>query len=153
MRKAVLLSISLVMSSLTGLPALGWEHSLEDLGDGNALSFVRATDAFDWADLTIGCVMGSGAIAIELISEDDAVDEQVGEVTFSIDGTSFTVPARLGGTNGIFLAWADGEAVWDVVRAIYGSEGEVALDVMGDTHFFGGANYSDAFGAMMDSCA
>lgn len=43
--------------------------------------------------------------------------------------------------------------MWDVVRAIYGSDGEVALDVMGDTHFFGGANYSDAFGAMMDSCA
>src|SRR5690606_37410626 len=145
-----LLSISLLMTSLTGLPALGWEHSLEDLGDGRFLSFVRATDAFDWSDLTIGCVMGSGAIAMEFLSQDDAVTEQVGDVTVSIGGTSFTVPANLGGTNGIFLAWADGERVWDAVRAIYGSADGFFLEVMGDTHFFGGANRSDAFGAMMD---
>lgn len=155
MRKAVFSSVAILIVALGALPTNGWEHSLEDLGDGDFVSLVQSLDASEWAGLTIGCVMGSGLIGIELISQDDPVAEQMGSFTIRAGGTTYTIPATLGETDGYFLASGQMGAAdsWGAVRAIYASGGAFTVEVLGESHSFPGADYGDAFGAMMDSCA
>ena len=139
-----------------GPPAQAWDHVFNDYGNGQTLSAATTYDRTNQATLTIGCLIGSGIMHIQLLTTAPGTSSLPTTVSVKAGGpVDYWFPATQGNAEGHFIASADSATapIGDISRSIYANAATVEVGINTDSWEFDGADYSDAFGAMLDSCA
>lgn len=150
------LSISILSLGTWSPAAAAWEHLLEEYGNGQMMSAAQGVDQAGTASLTFGCLIGEGVLHLQVLVADElGVPQQPGNIAFDVASANIVIPGLFVEHARGLLATAasDSAPIADLTREIYAASGPFEVMLADQAYIFDGADYSDAFGAMMDSCA
>jgi hypothetical protein len=153
MKFSAIVSAAMLVTALPGT-ALGWEHVLNDYGNGQVMNAVTSFDEMGDATMTLGCLIGQGAFHMQLTTAAPGVAPAASEVTITASNVSFPVSVLLGDVEGFLLATASSDTAptIEIAQAIYAASGQVEVIVEGQAYYFEGGDFADSFGGMLDAC-
>lgn len=150
------LGIVVALAACLNQPAQAWEHGF-DAAAGGLTHWATGTDLTGQAKLSFYCSTSMpGAVYAQLNTGTPGNASNPGvEFTIDVDGVIFgPLDARIDASEGSLIVYtaSQQDAAGQAARAAYASNGRVHVMYLASAWAFDGADYADAFGAMLDSC-
>lgn len=152
MKTTRILAASLAL--LATSPVSAWEFGMSEKADA---FWTIAEDGSGETRLAFFCgTAAPGAVLLQIAIEQPGPSGRVPvELGFEINGSSFgPIAATAETVDGSLVVTSNGrsDALDEVARAAYGGSDGISLTYYENTWRYPGADYADAFSAMLDAC-